>query len=127
VSQERPASGEDLVINRVGSATVHVPGRSLNTARTNHFVIDEPASAGGPEEAITPAESFLAGISACGVLLVPSFARQEGVPLEHAEAAIDGVRRRDDLANFRRIDLRFTLAGPSQVQAERLVESYKGR
>lgn len=118
---------DDLLLTQVRSRTLDEPGRSLNTARDQHFVIDEPAYNGGPGESVTPAESFLAGVSACGVLLVEAFARRDGVPLRKVEASIEGVRLRTDPANFRRVSMRFELTGPTQQQAEKLVEAYKVR
>ena len=119
------AASDDLLVTRVDSTTCGEPGRSLNRARTHHFVIDEPAHGGGPGEEVTPAESFLAGISACGVLLVERQALTTGVTLHRAEATIEGERRRADTSWFTRIVLRFRLAGPSQADAEALVEHYK--
>jgi uncharacterized OsmC-like protein len=118
---------DELLVTQVRSQSTGVEGRSLNSARTNHFVIDEPAYGGGPGEALTPAEAFLAGISACGVLLVESFARQEGLPVRHVDAHIDGIRTKADPATFRQVNLRFQLAGVDQSQAEHLVERFKGR
>ncbi len=118
---------EGLIITRAESQTAGIPGRSLNTVRNHHFVIDEPAYGGGPGEEITPAEAFLAGVSACGVLLVDAFAREAGWPLAWARAAIEGVRLGDDPANFKEVNLKFELAGVTQEQAEALVERYKNR
>ncbi len=118
---------EELLVTRAESRTVGIPGRSLNTVRNHHFVIDEPAYGGGPGEEVTPAEAFLAGISACGVLLVDAFAREAGWPLAGVWATIEGVRLRDDPANLQEVNLRFELAGVSQAQALELVERYKNR
>ena len=116
---------EETLVNRVLSRNSAVPGRSVNSARTHHFVIDEPAHAGGPGEEITPAEAFLSGVSACGVLLVEGYARDEGVPLRAVEATIEGVRMRSDTSRFAAIRLRFRLDGPDQAQAEALVGRYQ--
>jgi uncharacterized OsmC-like protein len=116
---------DDLVMNRVHSETTSVPGRSLNRVRTHELVIDEPVHAGGPGELITPAEAFLAGVSACGVLLVQGRARDSSVPLKRAEASIEAVRQRSDTSTFQRIDIRFRLTGVTQAQALELVEHYK--
>lgn len=105
---------EELLTNRVRSYSTGIPGRCLNEARTHHFVIDEPAYAGGPGEEITPAEAFLAGVSGCGVLLVEAFARKANVPLQRVEATIEGVRRARDPSRFERVDLSFEMVGPSQ-------------
>ncbi|MAG36962.1 MAG: hypothetical protein CL878_12065 [Dehalococcoidia bacterium] len=118
---------EGMQINRVRSVTSGIPGRSLNSARTNHFVIDHAGHAGGPAEAPTPAESFLAGISACGALLIEGQAEEDGLPLQRAEVAIEGMRSPENLADFVGINIRFDLHGVTQEQAAQLVEVYKDR
>ena len=118
---------EDLLVTRVQARSAGVPGRCLTSARHNHFVIDEPAFGGGPGEAVTPGEAFLGAICACGVLLVESFARKDGVALVGVEASIEGVRAKDDPSRFLRVVLRFTVRGADRTRAEALVEKFKGR
>jgi uncharacterized OsmC-like protein len=120
-------SPDDLVINRVVSSSSATPGRAVNQVRNHQLVIDEPTHLGGPGEEITPAEAFLAGVSACGVLLVQGRARDTRVRLDRVEATIEGVRHRSDTSVFQRIDMRFRLSGPSQAEAVDLVEHYKRR
>jgi uncharacterized OsmC-like protein len=120
-------SADELVINRVVSSSSPTPGRALNQVRNHQLVIDEPTHLGGPGEQITPAEAFLAGVSACGVLLVQGRARDTGVRLEKVEATIEGVRHRSDTSVFQRIEIGFRLSGPSQAEAVDLVEQYKRR
>jgi len=120
-------STDDLVINRVVSSSSTIPGRAVNQVRNHQLVIDEPTHLGGPGEQITPAEAFLAGVSACGVLLVQGRARDTGVRLDQVEATIEGVRQRSDTSVFQRIEVRFRLSGPSQTEAADLVEHYKRR
>src|ERR1700730_714563 len=120
-------SADDLVINRVVSSSSPTPGRALNQVRNHQLVIDEPTHLGGPGEEITPAEAFLAGVSACGVLLVQGRAGDTGVRLDRGEATIEGVRHRSQTSVFQRIDMRFRLSGPSQAEAVDLVEHYKRR
>ena len=120
-------STDDLVINRVLSSSSATPGRAVNQVRNHQLVIDEPTHLGGPGEQITPAEAFLAGGSACGVLLVQGRARDTGVRLDQVEATIEGVRHRSDTSVFQRIDMRFRLSGPSPAEAIELVEHYKRR
>jgi uncharacterized OsmC-like protein len=118
-------SADDLVVNRVHSASTATPGRAVNQVRNHQLVIDEPTHLGGPGEQITPAEAFLAGVSACGVLLVQGRARDAGIRLERVEAEIEAIRHRRDTSVFQRIDMRFRLSGPSQAEAIELVEHYK--
>ncbi|HSL47511.1 MAG TPA: hypothetical protein VK878_00500 [Candidatus Deferrimicrobiaceae bacterium] len=51
---------DGVKIDTVRSGSSGVLGRSLNSARHQHFVLDSPS---GPNEAITNGEAFLAGIS----------------------------------------------------------------
>lgn len=89
-------------------------------------MIDEPTHLGGPGEQITPADAFLSGVSACGVLLVQGRARDTGITLESIDVSLEAVRHRSDTSVFQRIDMRFQLAGPTREQALALVEHYKG-
>jgi uncharacterized OsmC-like protein len=118
-------TADDLVINRVQSASTSTPGRALNKVRNHQLVIDEPTHLGGPGEQITPAEAFLAGVSACGVLLVQGRARDSGVRLDQVEVDIEAIRHRRDTSVFQRIDMRFRLSGPTQTEAIDLVDHYK--
>src|SRR5712691_1055696 len=87
----------------------------------------EPTHLGGPGEQVTPAEAFLAGVSACGVLLVQGRARDTGVRLDQVEATIEGIRHRSDTSVFQRVQIYFRLTGPSQSEAIDLVDHYKRR
>jgi uncharacterized OsmC-like protein len=124
---EDAMTSDELVVNRVHSVSTSTPGRALNEVRNHQLVIDEPTHLGGPGEQITPAEAFLASVSACGVLLVQGRARDTGVRLDQVDATIEGVRHRSDTSVFQRIELRFRLSGPSQAQAIDLVDHYKRR
>ena len=95
-------------------------GRSIANVRTQHYVIDDADYSGGPNEAITAAEAFLSGITACAVLMLERMARERDIPLiwsdiSEVHAAYDSVR------------MRFELTGPSEEQARELVEVYKRR
>jgi len=118
-------ANEDLVVNRVHSASTATPGRSINQVRDRQLVIDEPTHLGGPGEEVTPADAFLAGVSACGVLLVQGRARDTAVGLKKIDVKLEAVRHRSDTSVFQRIDMTFRLAGPTQPQAVELVEHYK--
>ncbi len=115
----------DLIVNRVLSASTTIPGRCINDVRMHRLIIDEPTHAGGPGEQMTPAEAFLAGISACGVLLVQGRARDSRVRLDRTEVTIEAVRDRRDTSVFQRINMLFRLSGPTQTEGFSLVEHYK--
>ena len=83
-------ANDDLVVNRVQSRSTSTPGRSINEVRQHRLVIDEPTHLGGPGEEITPADAFLAGVSACGVLLVQGRARETGIRLDRIDVRDTG-------------------------------------
>jgi uncharacterized OsmC-like protein len=116
---------EELVINRVHSSSTGTPGRSINEIRNHQLVIDEPTHLGGPGEEITPADAFVAGVSACGVLLVQGRARDTEIRLDRIDVDLEAVRSRSDTSVFQRIEMRFRLSGPTHAEAAALVEHYK--
>jgi uncharacterized OsmC-like protein len=94
--------------------------------RQHRLVIDEPTHLGGPGEEITPADAFLTGVAACGVLMVQGRARDTNVRLDRIEVDLEAVRNRTDTSVFQRVDLHFRLVGPSREQGLALAEHYKG-
>ena len=101
-------------VDLVRSMSSGVAGRTLNSARTNHFVLDSPS---GPGEAVTNGEAFLAGISSCGVTLIEHYAHDNGIPLSRMSCEIEGIRRPPVMNSFHAINVRFTLEGTSQENA----------
>jgi uncharacterized OsmC-like protein len=112
---------DDLLISRVRSYSSGTAGRALNQARTNHFVID---SSHDPE-AVSTVESFLAGVSACGVTLIERTAAERGLPLRRAECTIEGARLASQSNAFKEVSMHVELTGVSQEQAEGLLQAYK--
>jgi uncharacterized OsmC-like protein len=106
----------------VRSRSTDVPGRTLNQARTNHWVIDSPS---GPNEAITTGESFLACISACGVTLIELHAQQKGLPFGGLQVGIEGVRTEASMPDFATLDVHFEFSGISREQAAYYVDVWK--
>jgi uncharacterized OsmC-like protein len=112
---------EQYLVNTVRSYSSGTVGRSMNTIRNHHLIIDSPTIG----EEITSGDAFLAGVSSCGVTLVERAARDMGIPLQRMEVTIDGLRDRQAPSTFARVEMRFLLVGVSQEQAETLVGRYK--
>ena len=106
-------------------------GRCLTSARTNHFVVDDADYNGGPNEAVTAAEAFLSGITACAVLMLERLAREDSIPLEWVDVSVEATRDREAVHEvhsvYDRVHMRFDLTGPSEAQGRELVEMYKRR
>jgi uncharacterized OsmC-like protein len=107
----------------VRSASIGEPGRALNSARMHHFILDSSTK----PEALSNTESFLAGISSCGVTLIENYAAANKVPLAGLAAAITGLQDRADPTKFRQIEVSFALRGVSRAEADRLVEVWRSR
>jgi uncharacterized OsmC-like protein len=115
---------DEILTDHVRSETTFQPGRSLNSARSNHFVID---SSSGSPEAITSIEAFLSGISSCGANIVHREAVTRGMPLMRATVDIESHRAKADTTTLTGVDMRFELFGVTQAQAEELVDAYTRR
>jgi uncharacterized OsmC-like protein len=113
----------NVKIDTVRSSSSGVLGRSINSARSQHFVLDSPS---GPNEALTNGEAFLAGISSCGVTLIEKYAADTGVPLRGMHVVIEGVRDPAE-PRFQAINVSFELRGVDQTQGEHLVAVWRDR
>lgn len=98
----------------VASKTTDVAGRTLNSARTNHWVIDSPS---GPHEAVSTGESFMAGIAACAVSLVEMHTVRNSLPFGTLHVAVDAVRTDESWPEFSNIDVHFTYTDITDAQA----------
>jgi uncharacterized OsmC-like protein len=116
----------------VAARSTDVFGRVLCGARDHHFVIDGPVQNDCPGEEITPAESFLAGVAACGVELMHVIARDQKFGLERVIVNIHGTidraeQRRDDVTTFNSVSVDVTLWGVNQGEATTIVDGFKRR
>ena len=119
----------DYTVHAVSTTTF---GRVLLDARDQHLVVDGPVANGCPGEALTPAELFLGGVTACAVELIQVIARDTATPIEGVEATMSGVidrshEVRDDVTIFRSVALDLELRGVGDEDAARLVAAFRGR
>jgi uncharacterized OsmC-like protein len=112
-------------IETIRSSSSGVLGRAVSQARDARLALD--SSSRPQPDALTNSEAFLAAVSSCGVTLIEMYAHETGVPLRSMSVTIAGTRTAADPARFAGVTMRFELAGVSQVQAEHLVETYRGR
>lgn len=119
----------DYVVSAESTRTF---GRVLLHARDQHVVVDGPVANGCPGEALTPAELFLGGVTACATELVGAVARDQGIALAAVEAQMAGTidranAIRTDVTTFSEVTLHFDFHGVSREDAEALVEAFKHR
>lgn len=113
----------DTIVQTARSASTDIFGRTLNSARGHHYVID---GTNEPAEEVTPVEIFLSSISACAVQHVERYAREERVPVERVTAVIEAVRHRDDPSRFVSIALTVEIWGTDSATGERFVDTFRG-
>lgn len=116
----------------IAARSTDIFGRVLCSARTHHFIVDGPIQNDCPGEEITPAESFLSGVAACGVELIHVIARDQAPSLQKVEVQIHGVvdranQMRPGVTTFNSVRLGITLWGVTPNEAANLVEGFKGR
>ena len=121
-----------IITTEVRSYSSGTKGRCITSARSNHFVVDDADYSGGPNEAITAAEAFLSGLTACAVLMLERLAREGDIPLKWADVSVEASRDREvdhdkTYSVFDGVHMRFELTGPSEAQCRNLVETYKRR
>lgn len=115
----------DAKVETVRSSSSGTIGRAESVARGQRLVLD---SSGRPQpDALTNSEAFLAGVSSCGVTLIEGYAKEKGIPVTRMDVTIEGVRPAADPARFSAITMSFEIAGVSQTDAEKLVETYRSR
>lgn len=107
-------------------------GRVICSARTHHFIVDGPVANGCPGEELTPPESFLAGVAACGVELVQVIAREQSVSVTDVAVRIHAIVDRSrpvrpDVTVFNAVRMRFTLTGVPRDRAAGLIDQFKKR
>ena len=106
-------------------------GRCITNVRSNHFVVDDADYSGGPHEAITAAEAFLSGVTACAVLMVERVARDREIPLSWIDVTAEASRDRDTAREghsvYDQVRMSFQVTGPDEAQAAELVDVYKRR
>jgi uncharacterized OsmC-like protein len=116
----------------VSARTTDVFGRVLCSARDHHFIVDGPVQNGCPGEAVTPAELFLASVSACAVELIQVLGRQQNVEIHRLRAHVHGMMDRGNpvrtdhmVFNAVRVELEFE--GTDYEKAFELAEAFKKR
>jgi uncharacterized OsmC-like protein len=112
-------------VETIRSSSSGTVGRAVSVTRGQRLTLD--SSARPQPDALTNSEAFLAGVSSCGVTLIEGYAKEKGVPLTRMDVTIEGVRPAEDPARFSAVTMSFEIAGVSQADAEKLVETYRSR
>jgi uncharacterized OsmC-like protein len=116
----------------VAAKSTDVFGRVQCDVRQHHFIIDGPVQNGCPGEEVTPPESFLSGVAACGVELVQVIAKEQGVAVGSIGVSIHAEldrskQKRTNVTVLNEMRMTFTIGGADAATAAQLVEGFKRR
>lgn len=127
------ARAQELATIEVEAQLSSMPARAIATARDHHFIVDSPPPLGGSNEEVNPIEALLSSLATCGVLVSEKVAQEMDIPLSAATAAAEGdldprgVRGEPVNPRIQAFRVHLALTGPSQDQAESLVEAVRTR
>jgi uncharacterized OsmC-like protein len=114
----------------VDASTSGTFGRCSIEVGGKEFFVDHTPAQEGPGEFANTIDHFLAGVASCGVLMLEMQAKQREIPLQKLDVHIEGDRglpgaRDEDHTLFDAVRMRFDFVGPTEDQANVLVEHYK--
>jgi uncharacterized OsmC-like protein len=115
------------------SRLTNQPGRAIVTARGNHFVVDSPASLGGPNEERNPLDLMLGALATCATFICETAAQERGIDLHAITVTAAGDLDARGLCNgeinprMQAFRVRLALAGPTASEADALVEAFRTR
>jgi len=124
---------QDLVTIKINAELSESEGRSIANARNHYLIIDSPPPLGGPNEEINPIEILLSALGSCGVLVSEKVAQELDIPLQGASTTVEGkldprgVKGEDVNPRIQEFNIKLTLTGVSQEEANKLVDAIKKR
>jgi len=124
---------DHLATTSVTSHLTHQPGRAIVTARGHHYVVDSPASLGGPHAALNPLDVLLSALATCGTFVCEAAAQEMDIPLHGIAVTAAGDFDQRGLCGqgvnprMRGIRVRLAMTGPTEAQAEVLAEAFRTR
>lgn len=109
-------------------------GRTLISARGNHFVIDSAPPLGHPAEEINPVEAMLSALATCGLFVYETAAQEMDIPMTSLANTVQGdfdVRGLSGAADVnprvQEFRVHFDMEGPDADQAAMLAEQFSTR
>jgi uncharacterized OsmC-like protein len=122
-----------LATGSVTSQLTNQPGRAIVAARGNHFVVDSVPALGGPNETLNSMDLLMAALATCATFICETAAQEFDIPLHDITVTTAGDFDARGLCNpeinphVQAFRVRLALKGPTEAQAQRLLEAFQGR
>jgi uncharacterized OsmC-like protein len=108
-------------------------GRSLVSARGNHWIYDSVPPIHGPNEEVNPLDALIGALPACGIMVYEAAARENDIPLNAVNATVEadldprGVAGVNVDPRIREFRLTINVDGPTMEEAGMLASELSQR
>lgn len=108
-------------------------GRSLMSARGNHWILDSVPPINGPNEEVNPMDALLGALPACGIMIYEAAALENDIPLHAVNATVEGDLDPRGLTDasvsprIRAFRVTVNFSGPTMEEAEMLADEFRAR
>lgn len=115
------------------SARMIETGRSLVSARGNHWIFDSVPPIHGPNEEVNPLDALIGALPACGIMIYEAVANETGIALNAINATVEAdvdpraVAGADVDPRIRAFRVTMNVDGPTMEEAEMMAEEFSQR
>ena len=108
-------------------------GRSVMSARGNHWIFDSVPPIHGPNEEVNPLDAFVGALPACGIMVYEAAAKENDITLNSVRADVEadldprGVAGVDVNPRVRAFRVTMHVDGPTAEEAEMLAGEFSRR
>ncbi len=108
-------------------------GRSVMSARGNHWINDSVPPINGPNEEVNPLDMFVGALPACGVMIYEAVSIEEGITLNAVNATVEadldprGVAGAPVNPRIRAFRVTVNVDGPTEEEAAMMAEQFSQR
>ncbi len=108
-------------------------GRSVMSARGNHWIFDSVPPINGPNEEVNPLDAFVGALPACGIMIYEAVAREQAITLNAINATVEadldprGVAGAAVNPRIRAFRVTMNVDGPTIEEAAMMADEFSTR
>ncbi|MEZ4866955.1 MAG: YdhR family protein [Caldilineaceae bacterium] len=131
---DKDREGEELALAMpTASGRMIEFGRSVMSARGNHWILDSVPPINGPNEEVNPLDALVGALPACGIMVYEAVAREQDIALNAINATVEadldprGVAGADVNPRIRAFRATMNVDGPTPEEAEMMAAEWRAR